>query len=539
MRGAKKTFFLLLMTISTLLSGQTLHLNQLAFFEGDEIEGVAYFSNQGLLNHTYSLNVYSENGAVLSQALFFVNRTAMSFSMQIPENAKSGYYSLQIANYHNSVVTHIKNILILNEEDWDKVKVSTGTSDRKIANAPKSNLKLSISQNDTSASIHLIPSDIIKSSIKNVSVSVRDLAQNPLSLDKEITSLSEPPCNLGNQHIISDRGLQDWLYGYTIEGFVYDLENNPLPNYPVVLSNTKNELTFNYTRSNNEGKFGFYNINESGNFEAYLQSLDPDVTKQSKITYKMPLEGVGRNPLMCKEKFFLDSAQIAQMVRIRSLYEKVKNAYSPSELKKVWVPAEPKPLLNYKDHLVTMDEYVSLTTTKEVFKEIVPHAFLAQNRLRVFSPKLKKTLSKHPLLLINGIPTRDDEILNLPPEEIKYIEIVYEVTQLASYGSFALGGIISVITKNNFEYGPYLNKMRIDGFIEKSKIIYPQKDAFEPFFPSVLYWNPGLESNNGSYEFDLYKPAHTTEVLVSTIFQLTNGTIISHEEITTLENANK
>ena len=361
------------------------------------------------------------------------------------------------------------------------------------------------------------PSELLVSAIQNVSVSVVDLRQNPLSLNSEIGLLSQAPCNLGTQHMVSDRKLQDWQYGYQLTGIVTDQNSNPVVDCPVFFSYTEDRLVFNHTRTNEVGKFGFFNLDSRGSFEGYVQALNEDTSRQVNVDIELPTDNLGF-ALNCDEKFYLDSTQLAEIVRIRLLEKKVRSNYNPEDRKPVWTPEEPKPLLRRPDHLIKLEDYVALNNTKEVFREIVPHAFLVQGRLRVFSPELKKTLAKPPLLLINGIPARDAEILELLPHDIAYIEIMNEITKLAGYGDYALGGIISIITKNDFEHGAYLNKVEIDGFAPKSTSIKPSKNSSQPFFPSLLYWNPDLKIENNSFQFNVDRPAYPTEVLVSTIF---------------------
>ncbi|MEP1096201.1 MAG: Ig-like domain-containing protein [Cyclobacteriaceae bacterium] len=535
MSARKKILIILVMACVALAEAQNLHLSQSAFFEGETISGVAYFSNQSLLSHSYYISIYSEENTLIARELLFVTKGNTSFQIVIPENTKSGYYIFQIANYHNSIVTHTSNILILNEDDWSQVKMGQ-PRDRLLPRSAESSIDFNVIQNQNQAHLKFQPTAPLSSAIKNVSVSVTDLKQNPLSLDSNIRPISQAPCNLETQHMVSDQNLQDWLYGYQVTGTVTDQNNDPIVDCPVIFSYTQDKLVFSYTKTNEFGKFGFFNLDVSGKFEGYIQALSQDTSKSITINVLLPTEGLGSNPLVCESKFYLDSTQLAEIVRIRMLRKKVQSGYTTNEKKPIWSPEEPKPLLKNPDHLIKLEDYVALKTTKEVFKEIVPHAFLVKNRLRVFSPELRKTLTQLPLLLINGIPARDKEIFELPPHEIAYIEVLNELTKLVAYGDYALGGIISVITKNDFEHGSYLNKVEFKGFTPSSRAISPLKTSSEPFFPSVLYWNPQLNPDDDAYKFSIDLPAYNTTVLISAVFQLTNGSIISHEEIVTLNN---
>ncbi|MEP5612356.1 MAG: hypothetical protein ABJP45_08900 [Cyclobacteriaceae bacterium] len=535
MSRCKKVFFSLFVACATLGNAQNLHLSQQVFFENDTIDGVAYFANERLLDHTYYVSIFSEEEVVVARELIFATRENTLFQLVVPEGTPSGYYTLQLSNYHNAVVTHTVNLLLLNEDDWTQVKVQP-IKEQVLPRSAKSGINFQVSEIEDQAILKFTPSELVKSAIKNVSVSVKDLRQNPLSLDSEIQPLSQPPCNLKTRHMVSDQNLQGWLYGYQVTGTVTNEQNIPIVDCPVIFSYTQERLVYNYTRTNEVGRFGFFNLDVNGTFDGYIQALNQDTTKSIKVHIQLPKEGLGYNFLDCEKKFYIDSAQLAEIVRVRMLQKKVSSTYAIDEKKAVWTPAEPKPLLRSPDHLIKIDDYVAFNTTKEVFKEIVPHAFLVQRRLRVFSPELKKTLSKLPLLLINGIPARDNEILELPPHEIAYIEILNEITKLAGYGDYALGGIISIITKNDFEHGTYLNKVKIEGFAPKSRLIQPVKIESAPFFPSVLYWNPQLKSTSESFDFSIDLPAYRTKVLVSAVFQLTNGSIVSHEEIVNLNN---
>ena len=361
----KNIFLLGSILLCFLVNAQNLHTNDIVFLNDESIDGVAYFSNSKLLNFTYEVSIISEENEPIKRELFFADKPNASFSIDVPETANSGYYTLQVANYHNAVVTHTKNILILNEENWKSLKTSNSVA-RALPSQAKSSLGITFKRDGLKGQINIQPSDLVKSTIENASLSVRDLTQSPLSLDQNIKTLSEAPCDLSSKHLISDRGLKTWLTGYQIEGFAYDKEGNILKDYPVIFSYTDDRLRFNYTKTNEEGKFGFYNLDYEGTLNGYLQTLDSDTTIQTRLEIQLPLDNQNNTYTSCEPKFYLDSASLAELVRIRFLNQKVQSSYTTQERKPVWEPEEPKPLLSYTDNLVAVDDYVAMSSTKEM-----------------------------------------------------------------------------------------------------------------------------------------------------------------------------
>ena len=139
MSRGKRILVALTFLSANFLSAQNLHLRQSVYFHNETIDGVAYFANERLLDHTYYVSVYSKDGTAISRDLVFATQANTPFKIAIPENTKSGYHTLQLANYHNRIVTHTANILILNETDWHEVKVAPSI-ERKLPTNAKSTI---------------------------------------------------------------------------------------------------------------------------------------------------------------------------------------------------------------------------------------------------------------------------------------------------------------------------------------------------------------------------------------------------------------
>jgi hypothetical protein len=114
------------------------------------------------------------------------------------------------------------------------------------------------------------------------------------------------------------------------------------------------------------------------------------------------------------------------------------------------------------------------------------------------------------LLLLNGVETDEDMLMSIPMSEVDVIEFIkhYDVTNAGIFGTRAANGVISVFTKKGAEvvYDSYVQgtlSRRIKGFSSYrefySPVYTPENiDSDLPDRRITLYWDPGIEMNNGA-----------------------------------------
>jgi len=107
-----------------------------------------------------------------------------------------------------------------------------------------------------------------------------------------------------------------------------------------------------------------------------------------------------------------------------------------------------------------------------------------------------------PLILVDGIPVRFEEISNIPVNYIDRIDVLKSVGATSVFGMRAASGVINLITKTGVGPGiktpaDYSTNIRFSGYNEPRIFYSPQhlQDAnsdFNPDLRSTIYWKPNI-----------------------------------------------
>ena len=210
---------------------------------------------------------------------------------------------------------------------------------------------------------------------------------------------------------------------------------------------------------------------------------------------------------------YLDSAMVATLVE-RSVRNQIENAYY--ELKKDSIVPQTywNPQFDY-DISYALDDYNRFPELYEHFIEFIPEVMARKNKNRSKIKVLTKyvtTGTLDPLLLIDGVPTTADEILNFSPYKIERIGVI---NNRVFVGPLVADGIVSFHTfeKNLHGYKPGPNSFNIQykGLDPVQRFSFPTyEDAHQglariPDYRQQLYWNPSLTiGENGVKEVEFY-----------------------------------
>ncbi len=490
-----KKVFLLLLISSTLTSGaQDLHLSETFLMPGDTLFGTAYFSNPELLGYAYYVSLFDASGRPIRHQLTPVTQAYLHFSMPLSDSLTAGRYLLEIINYQNTVPSHVQWVQIgpLNGE---------GQSPSETLQASKSELDLKLSMQKDSAQIDF---QLPFRDGQNVAISIRDAAQHPSDVFEK--------CDLQNHHSLAHRGLNDYLKGFELSGQVVDPNGHPVAGKKVLMTMVKQDrespsFTVLSTKTTSSGAFNFVNLNATGKYMAYFNMLD---TAQMDIRLTPPkqdllvaFEGCVPNPIT--------SGWDHGAIRLRQLNKQVLAQYSPTQKKPAWNPVN-RPILPHSDQVTDLNDYVSFASVDQMIKEAVKFLYFKQKKLQVFSPELKRTHEGTPVTLLNGIPVTQDALLNLDPANIRFVEIAYKLRTLASYGSFAKGGVISFVTRN--KVSQRVVSTLLAGYekpVTEHRGAHPPQ---APYFPSLLLWQADLVGNQATYNVRFKLPAYPTAINV-------------------------
>ncbi|WP_372650859.1 TonB-dependent receptor [Draconibacterium sp.] len=147
------------------------------------------------------------------------------------------------------------------------------------------------------------------------------------------------------------------------------------------------------------------------------------------------------------------------------------------------------------NQLIELDDYINLPTLDDYFRELVTLVSVrkvnGQKILRVQgqNPELR---NNEPLVLIDMISVNNiNDILNIPPDKIKSIEII---NQPYVYGNFTYGGVISLISKGgkfaDINLGGSSHFVDYKMFNSSVSELEDQYEKRIPDLRSSLYWKP-------------------------------------------------
>jgi len=147
---------------------------------------------------------------------------------------------------------------------------------------------------------------------------------------------------------------------------------------------------------------------------------------------------------------------------------------------------------------------------EEVFKEIIPLVAVKKDKgkkmLSIFSKEYAQSFGGEPLCFINKIPILSSEkVLNLNPDDVNEIQVIYKEKKLRKLGVFGVNGIVSISTKLNNKNSAAQNisdnsLIVFDGFYFEQESIKTVRIKYNlskvPDLRRVLYWNTDLPKNN-------------------------------------------
>ncbi len=371
-----------------------------------------------------------------------------------------------------------------------------------------------------------------------VSIAVTDLSQNPGKNAYPIFPNDvKPNCKDIPNHARLNVGLKTWLRGFQLAGTLTNSENgSKIDGQRLVLANPQDEFDLKYTATNDEGRFGFYNLDFEGEKTLFLSPTGSDLNPGA-FEYSPPRSYLVSQFPVCPSLYATTSGELNEMVRLRLLNRKVLDQFL--EIREVPVRKRiytPKTLFEDANNTIVFSDYVEFATMKEVIKEIIPYVFLTKKGIGVFSVDQKKSFVLKPLILINGVPIPYEEIImELQPSEIHSVQVLNKLSTIAPYGNLALGGIVSIVMKDRFDFPDILERIEVEGYFQSPAPVSQVKHEGIPYFPSVLHWESSLSiDQDGSSSVALMLPDYETRLGIEIMGLTDSGNVIRKYEVINL-----
>lgn len=215
-----------------------------------------------------------------------------------------------------------------------------------------------------------------------------------------------------------------------------------------------------------------------------------------------------------------ETEQIAVRYQVRKIYG-ITDTASAETVMPVMPPAFR--LYGRADQEVLLDDYISLSSMREIFFELIKRVSVRSGRDEGGSVIYDPTLRRSPTLFIDQVPVNDgDIVLDLNPAHVKQIDVI---TGDYMVGDTVFPGIISVTTRE----GNY-NDIRLPGNAiripwkmqdQPKAFVMPDYGTDEarrsrlPDFRNTLYWNDGPVIDSGGttvYEFPGSDDTHDYQI---------------------------
>ncbi|MFY0608450.1 MAG: hypothetical protein JXR10_17150 [Cyclobacteriaceae bacterium] len=323
-------------------------------------------------------------------------------------------------------------------------------------------------------------------------------------------------------------GILPELRGELISG---QLTSNKLPlkNGLVTFSISGEYYQLSSARCDENGLFTIQQPITLGNHIGYLTTSDTS----DRVNIDMDNQFLDQYPSFDYAALLLDSMDIQKIID-RSVQVQIENAYfSPSD--STFSFERPAQFGDYKVKYV-LDEFNRFPKMYEHFIEFIPEVLARDNR---FNKKIKPLIQYalpdklDPLILLDGVPVADEEILDFSPYKIESIGVI---NNRIFSGPLIVDGLVSFHSFDKdlqgFKTGRAVEKIDYQGlerpvFFESPNYTNPEEVSSLPDYRQQLYWNPEMTVAEG--DSLVFFTGNTTGVFLVKIEGLHEGKPISKE----------
>jgi len=474
MKNLLITLLLLFLNVAKASDCFSLNLTQPYFLNTEKIEGFLSFKNceESFTNPLVRLELRRKD-KIYAHLLVKASNSFSPFAFDIPSDLQPDVYTL--AAYHigsrNTNITSQKILIVDFEFDANK-NTSVGTDSYIITDT------LSV---DDPWQLHL---DNSFDEGSDVSVTIASLEQLPHN--KKWKKNESPRARFTYQY-----GHKPALYADFIEGRLLNKENNkPCKQCPIFLTipTLRRAIYSDFTDEN--GNFQFKLLPFSGLEKAYFSA--PELENKFKIEFREKELEIDTD---YSHGQLSDFKELYPYISSYIRYRKAEN-YKPKEIAdSIQIKQSYENILNLEAEStkIVLNEFIKVTSMREMFKEIIPHAGVKKNgTIWVYNDDFNQINPYAPVILLDGIVIDDHEfILSLNPEDLYQVSIVNRLKEMRKIGNYINRGIIAIYSRNGILTSdlPNLVSKEIEGSSELSKTSFSEfnrEARFESSYSTVL-----------------------------------------------------
>ncbi len=523
-------------TYREIQDGLILHLDKPAYFIGETIWYKIYSEGETEAKAFY-LELYDDDGNRIVLQKCAVRNHMSSGNLTLPNTLKTGRYAL-ITSADRSTKGYRRDILIVNPQDektllskvpfnpisaknndtnnWD---VKLELRNQAISRRGKIELELNVTDNQGEAVSG------------NFSVAIRDKSK----------TLAVPDMAFENKIVNTAKSLDPMVVKGKIasENGVDISDKMPLV-LQVIVGNTAHSII-----TDKNGQFEIPIEHEllgtnTVYFMNYRYFIENGFPLKLEFINDKPVSNLSFNVL--NHTFDLQNAaqkHLERQATLSSFFASGKDVYSSinqiEEESGIRIDHEP-------DRLVVPDNYETLPTMQEVFRELVGTVRVRQSEdgftIAIRHQDLESVVRHQPLMLVDGQPETDlDKILELNPRELAKIEVFFSKEKIIQFGITGSNGILSITTKKGDYSAESIPTYEVDGFARTNDFLFPDfasdlKDCPTPDLRTLLYWNADIETTkDGVILLDFYNSDSLGDLEVEIFGQTDTGQILSKKTV--------
>ncbi len=293
--------------------------------------------------------------------------------------------------------------------------------------------------------------------------------------------------------------------GEMIEGRITQPDGKPIQETTIAYSNMgNNQLSF--AKSDSLGNFLLNAFPVTEPTEANLSALN-----LTGYNLKMEDNFLSTKPAFNAPEVALDSLVIQEIAQA-SINSQIENAYFDVK-KDIESNAKvfPESFSQYDFHY-ELDDYTRFKTLKETLIEYVltvgSRTRKGKDVMIVRSQDPDNSVRRDPLILLDGIPVGNEEIMTFSPYRVKSIDII---ANRVYYGPIVFDGVVSLETFNGdlheFQLDESSLSFTMQGLEPRKNYTYPsygQQDSNSrlPDRREQLFWNPQVEISDQQLTLD-------------------------------------
>ena len=283
------------------------------------------------------------------------------------------------------------------------------------------------------------------------------------------------------------------LYGLTLQGKLTNPDTQePLKDELVYCSLLGDQHQFHATRSTSDGSFVIPLNFLYNQHDLYVSTNNFDENASVIIINNGFCPA---SPIWTPSQFVLDTSYKVLVTQMHINYQ-IINAFSIDQIEMQDIANIHRPVFGNNLTQVVLADYIQLSSTPEVFNEIVPNVRVRERDdhfdLVMFDDNLNLKYD-NPLVLVDQVPYNDiDKIMELQATQIEQIDVA---THVYAYGNNLFNGIVIIKTNTGNFAGLPLSK---GGVFVEYEALNPDK-YFVPFsslpntsgkpnFVNTVYW---------------------------------------------------